>query len=1277
MILTLFVAQPAIGVAADLHVDPNRGDDSSNGKERPVQSIAAAIRLAMPGDTIHLLPNTTYHDWALFLDKSGEVDKPITLDGHGATLDGCDPLDASGWTEVEPGLFRHDDLLPLTEAIVDRWFFVMDGRLNRMQRCSKGPSEPLKSSHELQPNEWTFVKDAERSKAARAGYIHGSFWLRLLPGQSLSRANIEIPFRPAGVMIRGKSSHLVIRNLTATRPYNDGFNLSDCQAVRFENIRAINCGDDGISAHGHCRYSVDGLASIGNATGICDTGTSETSYRHLLIRDGIGVDLFFLDSGIYSIRDAEIISSAAKSLYLQGRDVPAEPCRVTLDNVIIRRIRTANEVRVSPNCVLKADRLTLLNLDVLAPGGEIELKRSFIGGTVATNPERKPHVHLWKDTKWRAEGNWYNFDSVRVGQESFTAKLFPEFGNSVEAEHGSHWSMATEAELRLAGIGAVLATSPVDELTVAINGESPFVIVTPVQPNAEETTAAEWLATTLKQVTGADFAIHKEDAANLPQTPLFVGDTAAAREVGFGSDRFKPEEWRIKTIGEALILTGGRPRGTIYAVCEFLEAQVGVARLDPFTEFVPKQATLTIPGLDRSGRPAFPSRFIFTGWPYQNSLPQGVNGNRWRIWNKEHIYAGPASGDYPRAVPDGVHTFGHFISAAEFAVDHPEYFSMDADGKRMTDDKGNKQLWIQLCVTNPDVRRITVERAKQMLHDDEVEAKKTGREPAKMVVLSQNDNTSNLCLCPDCKAISDREGSESGALLDYVNHVARELKDEFPDVTVQTEAYNFTLAPPKTIRPEPNVMIRYCDNYGLSDMTRPLTDPRNAERLALLDGWAKSAQQIGIWDYWRTFDPHPPGLFAPSSNVRAMHRDIQLFRERNVQYVTIECEDFMGAGLNDTPQSNDLQSFMPLRCWLGMKLIDDPDRDLNALLETFCKGYYGDAARPMRELLDVIEERQSEITANSSNMRRHVWLEELCDPTFFANAYRCLDAAILLAKDDPASLIHVRRERIIVDAAFLWIEASVRRQAAESTAFPLRSAVLQRHRDDWTAYVASVYDEAGQKAIAPLIEPGLQLLEKLQTADTDSMRTAIATTEATMTHDGLLNESFWQQARTLRLLPRDPMASNDDNSSFRFGWTAEALYVGIEQPLDKAAAIYEVSLMTPDRTGTQVALHAQATGSVAAYFYAYPATGMVAVSNRTSLSKFVSSKTETHATAEFRIPWTDLPTEAKPADTLLFNIATYPKLDSPTPSHVSSPWLIGVSPTYNPAYYGTIRLGTE
>lgn len=465
--LVLLSVRSPEGFAADIHVDPNLGDDSADGSVSPVKTIAAAIRQSKPGDTIHLKPDTAYRDWAAFFDKSGEPEHPITLDGHGATLDGCDPLDPQGWVEIEPGLFRNDDLMPLTDAIIDRWFFVMDGQLNRMQRCSKGPSQPLKMPQELQPGEWTFVKDPDRTKTARTGYIFGSFWIRLRANVSLLEAKIEVPVRTAGVLIRGTSSHLVIRNLTATRPYNDGFNLSDSRDIRLENIRAINCGDDGISAHGHCRYSVHGFHSVGNATGICDTGNSETTYDDVLIRNCIGFDLYFLDSGIYTVRNAQVISSAAKAFYLQGREVPGEPCRVTLDNVLIRREGTAGEVRVSANCLLKAEHLTLLNLDVQATGGTIELSQSFIGGEIpvadiqlgdaTSDKPRKPNLHLWKDAVWYGNGNWYDVYSARVDRVTYSQSEFEGFTQVVAAEQGTRWETGTPVTAASVGLGAKIA----------------------------------------------------------------------------------------------------------------------------------------------------------------------------------------------------------------------------------------------------------------------------------------------------------------------------------------------------------------------------------------------------------------------------------------------------------------------------------------------------------------------------------------------------------------------------------------------------------------------------------------------------------------------------------------------------------------------------------------------------------------------------------------------------------------------------------------------------
>ena len=458
-VVVLVVTFPTAAIAAELHVDPVAGNDQSDGISFPVRSIAQAIRHAQPGDTIHLRP-VVYRDWAAFFDKSGEPGKPITLDGHGATLDGCDRLNPDSWSEVEPGLFASHDLLPLTDAMIDRWFFVFNGRLNRMSRCSKGPSEPLKAPGDLLPFEWTFTKDNDRTTKARAGYINGSFWLKLPPNLPLSNANIDIPIRTAGVLIRGTSYHLVVRNLTATRPYNDGFNLSDSRNVLLQNIKAINCGDDGISAHGTCHYRVEEFTSTGNATGICDTGNSETHYGKVLIRDCIGFDLYFLDTGRYSVSDALIESSAVRALYLQGRNKPSTPCRLTLNNVLLRRKGSAGEIRINANCELTARNVTFMNLDLQATGGVVKFHRCYFGGTTAITPPRKPHMHLWKDSVWQGSGNWYDLNSARVAQSTFTASTFAEFQNAVRSDKDSRWQTASPADVNKAGIGSSLMPLP-------------------------------------------------------------------------------------------------------------------------------------------------------------------------------------------------------------------------------------------------------------------------------------------------------------------------------------------------------------------------------------------------------------------------------------------------------------------------------------------------------------------------------------------------------------------------------------------------------------------------------------------------------------------------------------------------------------------------------------------------------------------------------------------------------------------------------------------------
>lgn len=416
---------PAGAMSRDLHVDPVTGSDSNDGVSAPVKSIARGIRLAKPGDTVYLAPGR-YYQSAVFHEKHGTEKQPIVLDGQGAILDGSEPVTSSEWEQVAPGLFRRVALYPKTDdAIVGRWFLIWNGEMQRMNRTSKGPSEPLKKVDQLQEREWTYVKDED------------AFYIRLPEGMPLDEANIRYPKRSSAVIFSGAGSHITVRNITGTHVYNDGFNIHGAQRnLSFADIRAIECGDDGFSAHEDADCRIDGFVSIGNSTGLCDVNTSRTYYRNVYIRDCHGFDLYFIGLE-HSLENARIESSAARTFWLEARYLEeGGQCRLRMKNVLIRRVGgEPQELRVGPGGALHASRCTFEDVNVmLTPGGVVDFR-----SCVFRKRQRQPEAVLFSNTVWRGEGNLYEFKSLRVEQASFTPATFSEFQHLTRSEAGSHW----------------------------------------------------------------------------------------------------------------------------------------------------------------------------------------------------------------------------------------------------------------------------------------------------------------------------------------------------------------------------------------------------------------------------------------------------------------------------------------------------------------------------------------------------------------------------------------------------------------------------------------------------------------------------------------------------------------------------------------------------------------------------------------------------------------------------------------------------------------------
>jgi hypothetical protein len=526
--------------------------------------------------------------------------------------------------------------------------------------------------------------------------------------------------------------------------------------------------------------------------------------------------------------------------------------------------------------------------------------------------------------------------------------------------------------------------------TIASGGSARCVIVQQPGATLAESNAVRELAETLGKITGATFQIQEAGDANVPERAIVVGPGATARALfpEVALDRLGSEELVMRVKGRRLLLAGGRPRGTIYAVYRFLQEQCGVRWWTPWATSIPHRPSLRVPALDVRSNPAFEYRepFWFAGFEPQWKAHNGANGENHSI--PEALggclkYKGFAHTFYPLVPPD------------KYFGPHPEWYSL-IKGKRTHENA-------QLCLSNPELRDFVVLRVKEWLRESP---------EAKIISVTQND-CGGACECPQCKAIDDAEGSPAGSMVAFVNYVAEKIEPEFPDVAVDTFAYQYTRHPPKTVHPRPNVIVRLCSIE--CNFREPLDHPSNAAFLADLATWSKMCRRLYVWDYVTDFSnyvlPHP-NWFVLGANVR-------LLRDYGVKGV-FEEGAYAGPG----------EEMAELRAWVLAQLLWNPQQNDRALIKEFLRGYYGQRAG------DIIE-RYLELMHDASKgfylacfLRKdapHLRFQPL------AAAERLWQQAEEAAsrEPDPEKLIRVRIGHLPVRYACLGRWVSLRRECWE------------------------------------------------------------------------------------------------------------------------------------------------------------------------------------------------------------------------------------------------------
>ena len=624
---------------------------------------------------------------------------------------------------------------------------------------------------------------------------------------------------------------------------------------------------------------------------------------------------------------------------------------------------------------------------------------------------------------------------------------------------------------------ALFDTGP--RVTISRDQRATMDIVVSGDATPAERTACKELGEYLRKVTGADFIVVAEPDFKGGTPAIYLGQTAFAKANGVDFATFGDEEWVIRSVWPDLILAGGRPRGTLYAVYEFLERQVGCHWLSWDSEVIPHQPDLSVPIMHLRGQPAFEPREIYFDWGRRDGemkikTEDFLRRNRGQLPFQKDI------GGFLKLPVDVVHTFYTYVSPKLWFDKHPEYFSMDAGGKRTY---GNIGLiggsGSQLCLSNPDLPKITADSISQLIRQKEKDfAEQEGfSRKFRVYDLVQEDNASFICLCPECKKISEREGSESGLLILYANRVAELLQQEYPDIKVRVMAYVSTDKPPLKVRPRDNLIVYFADLYGKSECFRPLTHPFNQAQAEMLRGWSAMCKEVHIWDYWdmgaRLSTPAVPAM-VPAATIAA---NLRLFRANRVTGMFVENE--MGVTQ---------QCFYDLSYWVGIQLMNDPDLSEDELVSTFLNGYYGAAAVPMRGYYEFLAgTMMSETTPMYNSMpvngRKYLTQE------FLVKCRELLLPAEAACTAGSPEQLHVWREMIVVYNCLLNQWSRLKRQTGRDFPFS-RDEILNRYEEMRQVVINYQFGPKRQKELTDdlrreiaVLRPALSLAEPMECTD--------------------------------------------------------------------------------------------------------------------------------------------------------------------------------------------------
>lgn len=531
--------------------------------------------------------------------------------------------------------------------------------------------------------------------------------------------------------------------------------------------------------------------------------------------------------------------------------------------------------------------------------------------------------------------------------------------------------------LVLGGCASLGGHEPHPTLTLVRHGNAACSIVTAVNPTPAARLAALELQSHVLRATGADLPI-RTDAEETRGPRILVGESAATRK-RFDPEFFDSQEYHIAFSGNDVILIGrdwqdtpqnraefGRPmscgdtlaetrhkidywkavgyperstgeielpgiydeQATCYAVYDFLERFLGARWYGPGVSNVslPTCETLKVGGDDIRRAPALKYRdYLMSGnWPFMQGQWGPVSHDEVVLfWRRLRMGGEKWAGN---------HTF--HPKTIQGLLNDPEY---QAVGRG----KGT-----QLCYTNEKLIAKVAQMARDYF-DGKVNPPEGWKAIGDYFALVPDDNI-KFCQCEKCQALlaSGRDmwtgqfsaGAVSNYFFSFVNAVAREVRTTHPDKYIATLGYWAYAYPPHAFDMEPNVSVAPCLHTCMYAIHKEMRE--NDEKL-YAEWREKTNAPIYLWNYYH--HPMEPALIDkfkcfPNIMVHNSAASMRKFIHDGIRGIFVCGEQDM------------LESYVIAKLW------DDPDQDVDAIIDEFFARYFGAAAAPMKQFYTAIEQ---------------------------------------------------------------------------------------------------------------------------------------------------------------------------------------------------------------------------------------------------------------------------------------------------------------------------------